>query len=81
MKLWTDISAAVLLVINRFSSRIGLPELLVSDNLKSFTSIELKIFLLKSSIKWQLILEKSLWLGGLCERLVGIVKNYRESIM
>ena len=53
----------------------------IGDNFKSFTSIELKIFLLKSGIKWQIILEKSPWLGGLCERLEGIVKNHRESMM
>ena len=52
-----------------------MPKLFVSDNFKSFKSIELKNFLLKGGIKWQFILEKLPWWGGSYERLVGIVKN------
>ena len=38
-------------------------------------SIKLEKFLLKSGTKRQLILVKSPWWGGFCERLVSIVKN------
>ena len=62
LELCTNVSATVLiLAISRFSSRRGLPQLFVSDNFKSFKSIELKNFLLKGGIKWRFILEKSPW--------------------
>ena len=65
MELCTDVSVTVLiLAIGRFSSRRRLPKLFVSDNFKSFKSIELKNFLHKGGIKWQFILEKSPWWGG-----------------
>ena len=52
LELSTDVSATVLiLAIGRISSRRGLPNLFVSDNFKSFKSIELKNFLLKGGIK------------------------------
>ena len=64
-ELCTDVSVTVLiLAIGRFSSRRRLPKLFVSDNFKSFKSIELKNFLHKGGIKWQFILEKSPWWGG-----------------
>ena len=57
MELCTDVSATVLiLAISRFSSRRELPKLFVSDNFKSFKSIEVKNFLLKGGIKWLFIL-------------------------
>ena len=57
MELCTDVSATVFILdISRFSSRKGLPILFVSDNFKSFKSIEVKNFLLKGGIKWQFIL-------------------------
>ena len=57
LELCTNVSATVLILdISRFSSRRGLPILLVSDNFKSFKSIEVKNFLLKGGIKWQFIL-------------------------
>ena len=82
MELGTDVIAAVLiLVTRRFSSRRGLPKLFVSDNLKSFKSIELKSFLLERGIKWYFVLEKSPWWGGFYERLVGIVKNSLKKVL
>ena len=82
MELCTDVIAAVLiLATRRFSSRRGLPKLFVSDNLKSFKSIELKNFLLEHGIKWYFVLEKSPWWGGFYERLVGIVKNSLKKVL
>ena len=82
MELCRDVSAAVLiLAISRFSSRKGLPKFFVSDNYKSFKSIELKNLLLKGGIKWQFILEKLPWWGGFYELLVGIVKNSLKKVI
>ena len=82
MELCTDVSPTVLiLAISRFSSRRGLPKLFVSDNFKSFKSIELKNFLLKGGIKWQFLLEKLPWGGGFYEHLVGIVKNSLKKVI
>ena len=58
-----------------------MPKLFVSDNFKSFKSIELKNFFLKGGIKWQFILEKWPWWGGFYERLVGIVKNSLKKVI
>ena len=81
LELCTDVSATVLiLAISRFSTRRGLPKLFVSDNFKSFKSIELKNFWLKGGIKWQFILEKSPWWGAFYECLVGIVKNSLKKV-
>ena len=76
LELCRDVSATVLiLAMIRFSSRKRLPKLFVSDNFKSFKSIELKNFLLKGGIKWQFILEKLSRWAGFYERLVSIFKN------
>ena len=58
----------------RFFSRRGVSKLVISDNFKSFKSIEIKYFLRKKDIKWEFILEKSPWWGGFYERLIGITK-------
>ena len=75
MELCTDVSTMVLiLAISRFLSHRGLPKSFGSDNFKSVKSIELKNFFLTGGIKWQFILEKWPWWGGLYECLVGIAK-------
>ena len=54
--------------------RRGVSKLVISDNFKSFKSNEIKGFLRKKDIKWEFILEKSPWLGGFYERVIGITK-------
>ena len=58
----------------RFFWRRGVSKLVISDNFKSFKSIEIKYFLRKKDIKWEFILEKSPWWGGFYERLIDITK-------
>ena len=71
----TDVgSCSLKLAIIRFFSRRGVLKLVISDNFKSFKSIEIKDFLRKKDIKWEFILEKSPWWGGFYERLIGITK-------
>ena len=47
----------------------------ISDNFKTFKSIEIKDFLREKDIKWEFILEKSPWWGGFYERLIGMGKS------
>ena len=52
-------SCSLKLTIIRFFSRRGVLKLVISDNFKSFKSIEIKDFLRKKDVKWKFILEKS----------------------
>ena len=61
-----------LALIRFFSRRVS--KLVISDNFKSFKSIEIKDFLRKKDIKWEFILEKSPWWGGFYERLIAVTK-------
>ena len=56
-------------------ARRGTLHTVVSDNGTSFTSKRLQDFVLRRSIKWTFILEKSPWWGGFYERMVRIVKE------
>ena len=67
-------SYSLKLALIRFFSRRGVSKLVISDNYKSFKSIEIEDFLQKKDIKWVFILEKSPWWGGFYERLIGITK-------
>ena len=53
----------------------------ISDNFKSFKSMELNDFLLKGGIKWQFILEKLLWWGRFYKDLECIVKNSLKKVI
>ena len=60
LKITQDVSAnSVILALRRFMARRGNPRLFISDNFKSFKSLEVKKFLRKLRIKWSFILEKS----------------------
>ena len=67
-------SYSLKLALIRFFPRRGVSKFVISDNFKSFKSIEIKDFLRKKDIKWEFILEKSPWWGGFYERLIGIKK-------
>ncbi|XP_065650968.1 uncharacterized protein LOC136079173 [Hydra vulgaris] len=58
----------------RFAARRGYPELIISDNFKTFKSKEVKIFMTKNDVKQKFILPASPWWGGFYERLVRSVK-------
>ena len=55
---------ALIRALQRFFSRKGYPEMVISDNFQSFKSLTLKKFLRENNIKWQYILELAPWWGG-----------------
>ena len=72
-------------------SRRGTPSSIVSDNAKTFKRAdkslqdlfknkEVKQFLTLKCIRWQNILSKALWRGGIYERLIKSVKRYLKKV-
>ena len=62
LEITQDVCAnSVILALRRFMTHRGNPRLFISDNLKSFKSLEVKKFLRKLRIIWSFILEKSPW--------------------
>ena len=74
-------SASVILALRRFIARRGMPRLLVSDNFKSFKSLDVKNFCCKYGISWKFILERSPWWGGFYDRLIAIVKSSLKKVL
>ena len=58
----------------RFMARRGVPDLVISDNFKTFRSSEVKKFMLLQGVRQRFILPASPWWGGFYERLVRTVK-------
>ena len=58
-----------------------MPRLLVSDNFKSFRSLNVKIFCCKQGISWKFILERSPWWGRFYERSITIVKSSLKKVL
>ena len=58
----------------RFIARRGVPDLVISDNFKTFKSSEVKMFMLLQGVNQRLILPASPWWGGFYESLVRTVK-------
>jgi hypothetical protein len=59
----------------RFMARRGIPELIISDNFKTFKSAEVKKFMMLQGVTQKFILPASPWWGGFYERLVRSVKT------
>ena len=75
LKLTNDLGVEPLkLAVRRFISRRGTPSYSISNNFKTFKSIEIKRFVSNLGINWKFILERSPWWEGFYERLVGLVK-------
>ena len=74
-------SATFIRALKRFIARRGFPSLLISDNATTFTSRELKSFLLINSIEKSNILPATPWWGGVYERLVRSVKQPLKKIL
>ena len=62
-------------VVKRFVSRRGMPDRVISDNFKTFNSVEIKNYFVKHGVKQSFILPVSPWWGGFYERLVRLVKS------
>ena len=78
--------------LERFTSRRGVPHVIISDNAKTFkcAAKELNCFITNSSyqahladqrIRWFFYLEKSPWWGGFIERMVGSVKVILRKVL
>ena len=83
---------AFLRAFRRYTSRKGLPALLISDNAKTFrascTEIrklcraeEVLRYLTDNQITWQFIVEKAPWWGGFWERLIRSVKRSLRKVI
>ncbi|XP_065191904.1 uncharacterized protein LOC135822994 [Sycon ciliatum] len=86
-----DMTAAeFLLALRRFVARRGTPELVVSDNAPQFklaksaldiawsnivVDTSVTSYISRHQIQWHFIVANSPWMGGMYERLVGIVKR------
>ena len=87
LELVSDLSTNDFLqAFRRFSSRRGLPKMLISDNAKTFKSASKELSRIKRShevqqhlankgVTWRFITEKAPWHGGFWERLVKSVKR------
>ncbi|EYC38631.1 hypothetical protein Y032_0705g1686 [Ancylostoma ceylanicum] len=86
----TDLSAkSFLLTFKRFVARRGVPQKIISDNGTNFRlgesilsnnlhedeDAELSLFFAEHRIAWHFIPPASPWMGGVWERMVGIVKR------
>ena len=88
-----DMSAEqFILALRWFISRRGTPSLIVSDDAKTFKRAEkslqdlfknkeVKQFLTLKRIRWQNILSKAPWHGGIYERLIKSVKHCLKKVL
>ena len=82
LELVPDVSGpATVRGLRRFIGRKGRPHFVVSDNFKSFKSLELRQFLRSKSIAWDFILPAFPWWGGFYERLVHVIKNTLRMVL
>ena len=76
----------------RFSARRGRPQLIISDNAKTFKAAskwikklianeDVQRYLEDNGVKWQFNLERAPWWGGFFERLVGSVKRCLRKVV
>ena len=63
LKLTTDVNSnsVILLALHRFISRRGMPRSFISNNFKTFKSVDVKRFCNTKEIVWKFMLERSLW--------------------
>ena len=81
-----------LCAFRRFTSRRGVPALLMSDNAKTFRAASMEIrelcrseevlrYLADMRISWTFIVEKAPWWGGFWERLVKSIKRPLKKVI
>ena len=79
-------------VLRKFCARRGMPNLIISDNAKTFKSTakalrklheqqQIQDFLAGKQISWLFNLERASWWGGHFERLVGSVKRCLRKVL
>ena len=89
----TDLSTETfLLAFRRFTSRKGLPQIVISDNASTylsaaeeltelFNSVDLANTLSKQGITWKFIPKRAPWYGGFWERLIGLTKSCLKKVL
>ena len=87
LELATDLSADVFIrCLRRFTARRGLPEIIVSDNAKTFKSAakvltkvfsypSVKRFLANRRISWKFNMDRAPWWGGFFKRMIQNAKR------
>ena len=84
LEVTSDVNAnSLLLALRRFIARRGIPNMIISDNFKTFKSQSVKAFCKVNGIKWKIYIRKIPLVGGggFYERLIGIVKNSLKKIL
>ena len=82
LELTTNVNSnSVILALRRFISRRGIPRLFISDNFKTFKSVDVKRFCNTKEIVWKFILERSPWWGGFYNWLISIVKSSLKKVL
>ena len=80
------------LALDRFVSERGAPDLLVSDNAKTFETASKKLRTISKDklvnntlnqhrMEWQFYTEKAPWMGGFIERVVGLFKRHFQKVV
>ena len=75
-----------------FVARRGKPQLMVSDNAKTFVATKkwlqglkndhtVNIYLASESIRWKFNLSRAPWWGGCFERLIGVMKSCLSKVI
>ena len=87
LELVSSLTAAdFLLSFRRFCSYFSVPDVVISDNARNFTSFcqfwqqlyeepEVKSYMETHSVRWQFSVPRSPWKGGFFERLIGVTKG------
>ena len=93
LELMSDLAAVTFLnVLSKFCARRGIPQMIISDNAKTFKSVanlikgiyedqSVQDSLSSKGIKWNFNLECASWWGGHFERLIGTVKRCLRKII
>ena len=82
LELTPDMKAlAFIKAFERFMARQGTPDVVISDNFKTFKSSVVKKFMLRLGVQQKFTLPASPWWGGFYERLVRSVKIVLKKIL
>jgi transposase InsO family protein len=74
-------SSSCVRALRRFIARRGVPNLIFSDNAKTFKAAETKAFALDRGIKWRYNLTEAPWTGGVFERMIGVTKRSLRKVL
>ena len=82
LELTPDLSTPTFIrAMRRFIASKGRPEMMVSDNGKTFKGQELRKFCARNDIKWRFNLPLAPWWGGMFERMVRSTKRCLKKII